>query len=140
MRNLILVMAVIVAACGSPPSRSGQPAESGGRVGPVVDCGDIGSGNCEAAAQAALRVVAGRGSVLRVELGGGVLCRIPDFLFEKTSCPGGPLGAPAGGSWIGHAVVTFWAQERRAYMDVARTGSAFTATLITFATPPPSQR
>jgi hypothetical protein len=137
---ILVVVAVIVASCGDAPSPSGDQPASAAALGPAVDCGDIASGDCEGAALAALRSVAGRGVVAEVELDRGILCPIPEFLFEKTSCPGGPLGAPAGGSWIGHAIVAFWGQERRAYLNVSRAGAAYSARLITLATRPPSER
>jgi hypothetical protein len=117
-------IALVVGACDSTaPSAS-----------PTVTCGDIASSDCQAAGEAALEAVAGKGAATRVELGRGAYCATSGLLFEDTTCPGGAgLGVDA----VGHALVTFQGTDAQAYLNIVQSGSTLSGSLIAIATPPP---
>jgi hypothetical protein len=75
---------------------------------------------------------------IRVDLGRGVFCPTPGLLFVQTTCLAGAMPPTEGGQWIGNALVTFDGSAAQGYLNVAKDGSAFRATLIDIATPPPA--
>lgn len=133
---MMVVASVWATACGnSSPSLLPVPP----RPSPVLLCGDLAAGDCEAALSAASSVAlaSNNGVVVRIELGRGVWCPTPGLLFAGTSCPAGGLPPPGGGHWIGHALVTFADSATQAYINIAKNGQAIRGELIALATPPP---
>lgn len=45
---------------------------------------------------------------------------------------------PSGGTWIGHALVSFVGTPGQAYLEVGKDASGVSAVLVAIATPPPS--
>jgi len=147
-----VVLCVLVAACASPvpssftpslptptaASSAAQPSSSLTVVVPaVLTCGDLTIDDCRDAGSVVLATAERYGKATQVELGGGVWCPTPGLLFANTNCPGGAVGPPDGGQWIGHGLVTFAGSAAQAYVNVAKNGQTIRARFIALATPPP---
>ena len=130
---VITTIFVLASGCGDSLT-TGQPSAPPS-AGLSVSCGDFPSGGCDAASEAVVKAVAGLAPVVKVELGRGILCPIPDLVQETTTCPRANLDAPGGGTWVGHAVVAFWNQDRRGFLNVSQLDTSFSAVLITVALP-----
>jgi hypothetical protein len=130
---VVIAIGLLAAACAAPsPSATASPTAV---PSPVVSCGDLPVADCSDAAAAALATAAAHGTPVRVEVGRGVFCSDPDRLFGMTTCLQLP---PAGGRWVGHAVVTFAESPAQAYMNIVQSGRRVGADFIALATPQPS--
>ncbi len=146
LAGLVAVL-LIVAACATPsptPSPTSTPTVSPTRglaptpaPSPQVSCGDFPSGDCQAAAAAALTVAGSHGTAIRIELGLGIYCPSGPA-FERTTCPAGVAPPAIGGVWIGHALVTFAGSSGQGFVNVAKEGETIRGMLTGLATPPPS--
>jgi hypothetical protein len=134
LRLGLVAVVLVLWGCGAEVT-SPLPVASPSK-GLDVSCGDFPPAGCEAATSAVMKSVSQLAPVIRVELGRGILCPIPDLVQETTTCPRAGLDAPGGGTWVGHAIVTFWNQDRRAFLNVSQQGGAsFSVALITLAVP-----
>jgi hypothetical protein len=119
------------------PTASPSPSAS---PSPVVSCGNLTAADCLGAEGAAIKAVAAqtgsRGQVVSVELGSGLYCQEPGHLFDAAACAE-PLPS-GGGSWIGHALLSFSDTASQGYLNIARSGTTYLAVLLAVASPPPS--
>lgn len=135
-----MLLAVTLTSCGGPSPTGSASAQAS--VSPIpsssLACGDMTVEDCGPAALAALNLLpTGSGRPISVELGRGVVCPLPELLFEVTTCPAG-LPPASGGEWIGNAVISLAGTSNQAYINLWKDGTAYGGSLIAIATPPAS--
>jgi len=153
MRAALVMAVLFLTACSAPPPPSSMLAATPTAsiaptiapsptptAAPAFSCGQLSAADCQGAVAAVLDALPPSGGMPeRVELdGGGVYCPIPDLLFGQTTCPAGGLPPEGGGSWIGHALVSYVRTASQGYLNVWKNGSAYGALFIADSTPEPS--